>query len=79
MARTATKEITGNVFRVRFIKKGKLQVSIKTATGIEEHLEWLEKFKSFQPMIASSLIDPLKMIKVKYCHLNKQLEDCKEG
>lgn len=82
MARTTpatatTKEITGNVFRVGFIKKGKLRVSIKTTTNCIEHLEWPEKLKSFQTMIASSLISQSKMLKVKYCPLSNQIEDCK--
>lgn len=78
MARiTTTREITGNVFRVGFIKKGKLLVSIKTTANCIEHLEWPEKLKSFQKMIASSLINQSKILKVKYCQLNNQIEDCK--
>lgn len=70
-----TKEITGNVFGIGFIKKGKLLVSIKTTTNCMEHLEWPEKLKSFQTMITSSLISESKMLKVKYCPLNNQIED----
>ena len=73
---TTKKEITGNVFRVGFIKKGKLRVSIKTTTNCIEHLVWPEKLKSFQSMIASSLINPSKILKVKYCQLKNQIEDC---